>query len=120
MPIAEQTTSPANAQPKGKIMSTFSQTASKSPPITPRMIPRIPPASEIKIASVKNCRKISRLRAPIDLRTPISFVRSVTLTSMMFMMPMPAATSAMKLITNAPMRTTPAIEANALLSESFE
>ncbi len=32
--------------------------------------------------------------APIDLRMPISRVRSVTDTSMMFMMPMPATTSA--------------------------
>ena len=56
----------------------------------------------------------------MDLRMPISLVRSVTLTSMMFMMPMPAATSAIKLMTNAPTRTTPAIDTNALLSESFE
>ena len=63
---------------------------------------------------------MSRLRAPIDLRIPISFVRSVTLTSMMFMIPMPAATSAIRLMTNAPIRTTSAIAVNALLSESFE
>ena len=79
----------------------------------------IPPASEIKTASARNCRRMSRLRAPIDLRTPISFVRSVTLTSMMFMIPIPAATSAMVLITNAPIRITPAMEAKALFSESF-
>ena len=42
-------------------------------------------------------QNIVGLRAPIDLRTPISFVRSVTLTSMIFMMPIPAATSAIKL-----------------------
>jgi hypothetical protein len=38
----------------------------------------------------------------------------------MFMMPIPAARSAMKLTTNAPMRTMPATEVNALFSESFE
>src|SRR6266550_798844 len=59
-------------------------------------MPRIPPASEMNTASARNCRRMSRLRAPIDLRTPISFVRSVTLTSMMFMMPIPAATSAIE------------------------
>ena len=48
------------------------------------------------------------------MRTPISFVRSVTLTSMMFIMPIPAAKSAMKLTTNAPIRTIPATEVNAL------
>ena len=47
----------------------------------------------------------------MDLRTPISLVRSVTLTSMMFMMPTPAATSATLLMTNAPTRTASATEA---------
>ena len=37
---------------------------------------------------------MSRGLAPSDLRMPISRVRSVTATSMMFMMPMPATTSA--------------------------
>ena len=32
---------------------------------------------------------MSRLRAPSAMRTPISWVRSATLTSMMFMMTMP-------------------------------
>jgi hypothetical protein len=36
------------------------------------------------------------------------------------MIPMPAAMSAIKLMTNAPTRTTSAMEAKALLSESFE
>jgi hypothetical protein len=40
--------------------------------------------------------------APRDLRIPISFVRSVTETSMMFMMPMPATSSAMMPMMNAP------------------
>ncbi len=80
----------------------------------------MPPASEMNTASARNCLRMSRLLAPIDFRMPISFVRSVTLTSMMFMMPTPAAMSAIKLMTNAPTRTTPAMEANALLSESFE
>ena len=36
---------------------------------------------------------MSRLRAPTDMRMPISRVRSVTDTSMMFMMPMPPTRS---------------------------
>ena len=36
---------------------------------------------------------ISRRRAPMALRTPISAVRSVTLTSMMFITPMPPTRS---------------------------
>jgi hypothetical protein len=39
---------------------------------------------------------------------------------MIFMIPMPAATRAMRLMTNAPMRTTSATEVKALFSESFE
>ena len=38
----------------------------------------------------------SPCRAPSDLRTPISRVRSVTLTSMMFMITMPPTTSEMQ------------------------
>ena len=38
---------------------------------------------------------MSRWRAPSDLRTPISRVRSVTLTSMMFMITIPPTTSEM-------------------------
>src|SRR6187455_2285 len=71
MPIPEHTINPANAQPNGKIRSAWSHIARRSPPTTPRMIPMIPPASEMKTASVRNCRRISRLRAPIDLRMPI-------------------------------------------------
>ena len=36
---------------------------------------------------------MSRMRAPVAIRTPISRVRSVTLTSMMFMTPMPPTRS---------------------------
>ena len=36
---------------------------------------------------------MSRARAPTAMRMPISRVRSVTLTSMMFMMPMPPTSS---------------------------
>ena len=63
---------------------------------------------------------MSSFRAPIALRTPISRVRSVTLTSMIFMMPMPAASSAIALTTNAPMRIVAATCANADTSVSLE
>jgi len=36
---------------------------------------------------------MSRFRAPTDMRMPISLVRSVTDTSMMFMMPIPPTIS---------------------------
>jgi hypothetical protein len=40
-------------------------------------------------ASMRNCSRIARARAPTARRSPISRVRSVTETSMMFMIPMP-------------------------------
>ena len=53
-------------------------------------------------ASTRNWRRMSRPRAPTASRMPISRVRSVTETSMMFMIPTPPTTSEM-----------PAIEANS-------
>jgi len=45
------------------------------------------------IASIRNCRRMSRALAPTAMRNPISRVRSVTETSMMFMIPTPPTTS---------------------------
>src|ERR671926_132849 len=56
---------------------------------TAKSTPSTPPRNVSIIASKRNCRTMSLRRAPIALRTPISFVRSVTLTSMMFITPMP-------------------------------
>ena len=53
----------------------------------------MPPASESEIASARNCRSMSRARAPTALRMPISRVRSVTTISMMFMITMPPTTT---------------------------
>ena len=63
---------------------------------------------------------IARFLAPIARRMPISRVRSVTATSMMFMIPIPAAIRAMELTTATPARTTRVNESNWLMSESFE
>ena len=52
----------------------------------------IPPNVESTIASNRNCIMTSLANAPIAKRMPISRVRSVTDTSMMFMMPMPPTT----------------------------
>ncbi len=57
------------------------------------MMPTIPPESEMMIASVRNCARISALVAPTALRTPISRVRAFTVASMMFMMPTPLTIS---------------------------
>ena len=58
-------------------------------------MPTSPPADESTTASTRNWLKMSMPRAPTARRTPISRVRSVTDTSMMFMMPMPPTSSEM-------------------------
>ena len=62
-------------------------------PSHPTRIPNKPPVILIKIDSIRNWLLMSIPRAPTDIRRPISFVRSVTETSMMFMMPIPATSS---------------------------
>lgn len=52
-----------------------------------------PPRIDNATASMRNCDKISRLRAPTASLRPISFVRSVTDTNMIFMMPIPPTIS---------------------------
>ena len=56
-------------------------------------MPIDPPTRLSTTASTRNCSSTSRPRAPIAMRRPISRVRSVTDTSMMFMMPMPPTSS---------------------------
>ena len=58
-------------------------------------MPNAPPATHSMMASSRNCFVMSRRRAPSDLRRPISRMRSVTLVSIMFMMPMPPTNSEM-------------------------
>src|SRR3990172_8057271 len=62
-------------------------------PDRPSPIPLSPPPSERVSASTRNWARMSRRRAPTAIRRPISRVRSVTDTSMMFMMPMPPTSS---------------------------
>ena len=56
-------------------------------------MPMRPPSSDRTSASTRNWARMSRPRAPIALRMPISRVRSRTETSMMFMIPMPPTMS---------------------------
>ncbi len=59
----------------------------------PRKIPRIPPRELTIPASNTNCRIISFRLAPSAFRIPISFVRSVTETSIIFIIPIPATSN---------------------------
>ena len=64
----------------------------------PTAMPSRPPRPDSTIDSIRNWSRMSRRRAPIALRIPISRVRSVTVTSMMFMIPIPPTTSEMPAI----------------------
>ena len=57
--------------------------------VSPAMTPMMPPPKVRNTASVTNWATMSRRLAPMACRMPISRVRSVTETSMMFMIPMP-------------------------------
>ena len=59
----------------------------------PTTTPARPPIKQTITASVRNWNITSKLRAPIAMRMPISRVRSVTDTSMMFITPMPPTRS---------------------------
>src|ERR1035438_4844638 len=62
----------------------------------PVATPTAPPTLARTTASIRICVMISPCRAPTALRMPISRVRSVTLTSMIFMITMPPTTSEMQ------------------------
>ncbi|MCY1542883.1 hypothetical protein D9M68_786580 [compost metagenome] len=52
----------------------------------------MPPPILMASDSMRNCQTIWALLAPSDFRRPISRVRSATVTSMIFMMPIPPTT----------------------------
>ena len=62
----------------------------------PTTMPRIPPIRVSIADSVRNCSKMRFLRAPRAFLRPISLVRSVTETSMMFITPIPPTRRAME------------------------
>ena len=59
-------------------------------PIKPTAMPMKPPIELVTAASMTNWERIVRRFAPSAFRIPISRVRSVTETSMMFITPTPA------------------------------
>ena len=56
----------------------------------PTRTPISPPVTDINTDSMRNCNEMTGPVAPTAIRRPISFVRSVTETSMMFIIPIPA------------------------------
>ena len=75
------------------------------PSTAPTMMPITPPMRQMIMASTTNCTRMALLGAPRALRVPISRVRSVTETSMMFITPMPPTTSEMPAMTAMAMET---------------
>ena len=70
-----------------------------SPIALPSAMPSTPPAEVRNAASIRNCHRISRRRAPSAFRTPISRVRSVTEIIMIAMTPMPPTIKAIEEMT---------------------
>ena len=68
----------------------------------PSITPMTPPIRQSTIDSVINCMRMAELRAPSALRVPISRVRSVTDTVMMFMTPMPPTSRLMAAMAEMP------------------
>ena len=108
------------AQSQGRTGGTPNRRLSRLPETMPRATPAMPPISESTTASQRNCAMMLRFLAPMARRMPISLVRSVTDTSMMFMMPTPAATSAMEEMTAEPMRRLEVMPRNWVTTESLE
>ena len=67
----------------------------------PKTMPSRPPTDVRNAASIRNCHRISRRRAPSALRTPISRVRSVTEIIMIAITPMPPTISAIDEMTTS-------------------
>ena len=68
------------------------------PPTRPPAIPMMPPITHITAASMINCWRMALRFAPMALRVPISRVRSVMVTVIIFMTPMPPTSSAIAAI----------------------
>ncbi len=79
----------------------------------------MPPMLHRTTASIRNWRRMAGRFAPRALRIPISLVRSVTETNMMFMMPIPATTSATIPSTKAAVLTPAVASLKARICESL-
>ncbi len=95
MPITVQTAKESITEPGSICTGQWASSLIIHVAIAPVIMPSMPPVTDIMTASMRNCVMMSRPVAPILIRRPISRVRSVTLTIMMFMMPMPPTRSDM-------------------------
>jgi hypothetical protein len=86
-----KTNATATAKGEMRVFHWRKRESATAAPVPTRM-PTMPPATQRTSASIRNCSWMLPRVAPRAMRTPISRVRSVTETSMMFMMPMPPTT----------------------------
>ena len=92
----------------------------KIKPIKPdKAMPMKPPSKQINTASIKNCDKMFICRAPMAMRTPISLVRSVTDTNMIFITPMPPTISEIKAMLEINIVIVPVVDSMVCLIESL-
>ena len=98
-PMAPETPSPRIAAETGKLnvqailVNCVIPVAIAHEKNAPRRIPIIPPSPVSITASRRNCVRMFLYVAPSAFLSPISFVRSVTETSIMFIMPIPPTMS---------------------------
>src|SRR5205807_807803 len=116
MPIPTLAKNPAAGAHNGTYEGMISLTTNE--PSQPIANPIKPPKPVRVMASIRNCQRMSLRRAPRAFRTPISRVRSVTETSMMFMTPMPPTISPTDEMATMAIATPPVIEWKVLIKFS--
>ena len=84
---------------------TFIRVLNPTPAAIPSTTPMTPPIRQRITLSVINCMRMADAGAPSALRVPISRVRSVTETIMMFITPMPPTSSEMAAMAEMPRDT---------------
>lgn len=111
-PTKTQTNTATIIQFQGTIKVPPRKMAMRLPRVMPRKMPKRPPSWQINIASIRNCVAMEFEVAPIDLRTPISRVRSVTETSIILSSPTKAPSRIMVAMPNAPVLRMPPISSS--------
>ena len=89
-PMTTQTLKDNSIDHSGTILGIEKSGKTHSEAAIPSNTPKIPPVTLIMMDSIRNCTLITKPVAPTAILKPISFVRSVTDTSMMFIIPIPA------------------------------
>ena len=101
IPTIVQINIPQKSQTHGNTNPVFRTSEKEFPTNIPSILPKTAPSKLIMIDSYKNCMRILFFLPPMALTNPISFVLSVTDTSMIFISPTAAPTRVMIPITSA-------------------